>query len=618
MPPIPEHIVDRVRDSVNIVDVVSRYVTLKKRGRNYLGLCPFHTEKTPSFSVNAEKQIFHCFGCGVGGNVFSFLMRHDNLNFVDAVKRLAEENGIKIPVSREVQKQESENEQLFRANQFAEQFYHRQLQHAPDTVKEYLSNRGIEENTIKQFKLGYASGEWDGLLKYIQRNNHSISNYKKLGLLLESAKSNKPYDRFRNRLMFPIYNQSGKVVGFGGRALLDEPNSPKYMNSPESPVYQKSYVLYGLNFSKEAIREKGAVIFVEGYMDLLQLFQNGIQNVVATSGTALTGEHARLIRRYTNRVYLCYDADSAGINAAVRGGEVLFQQLLEAEVLILPSGEDPDSYVKKYGKDAFLEFLKEAEDYLAFRLDILKQKYDLQKAAKRSQAVAEMLEMLLPIQDNIRISFYVEKLAEHLQIPATTLLNEFKKKKRAQIRRQNFSARGGFESQSSTEENKSTAKSSASQMPLVFTGAWGGEKDVILLLLSYFDDIHEYVFAHLQEDDFLNPEFKELFSLIKSQQKSGGKNLLHSVLESAESEELRTLILREMEQSNREFSKPALYLQDCIKQIKIAWYRAHIDLVRKKLKEIPADDPQQLQLLKEINEANIQVKKWQDVESAEE
>jgi hypothetical protein len=212
----------------------------------------------------------------------------------------------------------------------------------------------------------------------------------------------------------------------------------------------------------------------------------------------------------------------------------------------------------------------------------------------------------------------VEKMAEQLQIPSTTLLNEFKKKKRAQFRRQNFRAQGGFESQSSREEKQSTAKSSEGQAPLVFTGAWGGEKDVILLLLSYFDDIHEYVFAHLQEDDFLNPEFKELFSLIKSHQKSGSKNLLHSVLENTDSEALRTLIVREMEQSNREFSKPALYLQDCIKQIKIAWYRAHIDLAWKKLKEIPASDPRQLQLLKEINEANIQVKKWQDVESAEE
>jgi DNA primase len=254
------------------------------------------------------------------------------------------------------------------------------------------------------------------------------------------------------------------------------------MNSPESPVYRKSRVLYGLNLAKEAIREKGAVIFVEGYMDLLQLYQAGIRNVVATSGTALTEEHARLIRRYTNRVFLCYDADSAGINAAVRGGEILFQQLLETEVLILPAGEDPDSYVKKYGKEAVLEFLTEADDYLAFRLSNVKQKFNLQRAADRSRAAGEMLEMLLPIQDNIRINFYIEKMAEHLQVPSTALLNEFQKKKKAQFQRQRFS-----ELNSSAPESSSRSREqSFSRAPLVFTGAWGGEKDVILLLINYF------------------------------------------------------------------------------------------------------------------------------------
>jgi DNA primase len=607
MPPIPEQIIDQVRDSVNIVDIISRYVTLKKRGRNYLGLCPFHTEKTPSFSVNAEKQIFHCFGCGTGGNIFSFLMRHENLSFVDAVRRLAEESGIKIPVSTEFKKQESENEQLFKANQVAERFYFHQLGKAPDALVAYLKERGILSETIKTFHLGYASAEWDGLLKYVQRYGHSVYLYKKLGLLLESEKTKNLYDRFRNRLIFPIYNPSDKVVGFGGRALVDEPNSPKYMNSPESPVYRKSRVLYGLNLAKEAIREKGAVIFVEGYMDLLQLYQAGIRNVVATSGTALTEEHARLIRRYTNRVFLCYDADSAGINAAVRGGEILFQQLLETEVLILPAGEDPDSYVKKYGKEAVLEFLTEADDYLAFRLSNVKQKFNLQRAADRSRAAGEMLEMLLPIQDNIRINFYIEKMAEHLQVPSTALLNEFQKKKKAQFQRQRFS-----ELNSSAPESSSRSREqSFSRAPLVFTGAWGGEKDVILLLINYFEDIHEYVYNHLQEDDFLNPEFRELFRLIKSHGQNNGKHLLHFVLENTNSEDIKALLIREMEESNRQFVKPALYLQGCIKQIKISRYRAKIDLAKQKLKDISPGDPQQLQILKEIKEANIQVKKWQ-------
>lgn len=616
---IPESIIDRIRESVNIVDVIGRYVTLKKRGRNYLGLCPFHTEKTPSFNVNPEKQIFHCFGCGTGGNVFTFLMRYENLSFVDAVKRLADETGIKIPVSQEAKKQESENEQLFRANEVAESVYHQQLKQAPAAVQEYLQRRGISAETREQFKLGYASGEWDGLLKYLERNGFSLNPYKKSGLLLESEKSGKLFDRFRNRLMFPIHNQSGKVIGFGGRALLDEPNSPKYMNSPESPVYQKSRILYGLYFSKEAIRESGAVIFVEGYMDFLQLYQAGIRNVVATSGTALTEEHARLIRRYTSRVYLCYDADTAGINAAVRGGEILFQQLLEVEALILPAGEDPDSFVKANGKEAFLALLKEAKDYLAFRLSILNRKYDLQKAAERSRAVAEALEMLLPMQDAIRSGFYLEKIAEQLQVPATTLLNEFQRRQKARRQQNQFREQGreGGDSPGAAP----AAGESAAKTPLVFTGAWGGEKDVILLLISYFKDIHEYVFNHLQEDDFLNPEFRELFALIKSRRESGessgAPNLLHFVLENIPGEAVKTLLLRELEQSNREFHKPALYLQDCIKRIKIARYQAKIDLAKRQMKELAPNDPRQLQFLMEINDANIQVKKWQDVVSSD-
>jgi DNA primase len=614
MPPIPEQIIDQVRDSVNIVDIISRYVTLKKRGRNHLGLCPFHTEKTPSFSVNPEKQIFHCFGCGTGGNVFSFLMRYENLSFVDVVRRLAEESGIKIPVSTEFKKQESENEQLFKANQVAERFYFHQLGKAPDSVVEYLKTRGILPETIKTFRLGYASAEWDGLLKYIQRYGHSVQPYKKLGLVLESEKKRNLYDRFRNRLIFPIYNPSDKVVGFGGRALVDEPNSPKYVNSPESPVYQKSRILYGLNFAREAIREKGAVIFVEGYMDLLQLYQAGIRNVVATSGTALTEEHARLIRRYTNRGFLCYDADTAGVNAAVRGGEVLFQQLLETEVLILPAGEDPDSYVQKYGKDVFLELLAEADDYLAFRLNHLKQKFDLQKAADRSRAATEMLEMLLPVQDSVRINFYIEKMAEHLQVPSTALLNEFKKKRKAWFQRQRFSESGS----SAAVSSRVTGEPSIGRTPLVFTGAWGGEKDVILLLVNYYADIHEYVYSHLQEDDFLNSEFRELFSLIKSHGEDNSEHLLHFILENADSEDIKALLIREMEQSNRQFAKPALYLQGCIKQIKIARYQARIEMARKQLKELAPADPQYSQLLKEINDAIIQLKKWQDVDSTKE
>ncbi|RMH75415.1 MAG: DNA primase, partial [Calditrichaeota bacterium] len=520
MPPIPEHIIDRIRDSVNIVDVIGRYVTLKKRGRNYVGLCPFHTEKTPSFTVNAEKQIFHCFGCGTGGNVYTFLMRHDNLSFVEAVRRLADETGIKIPVSRETRRKEGENEQLFKANQIALNFFRQRLQQSP-RVQQYLQQRGITRKTIEHFKLGFAPDEWDGLLKHIRRFGYSEKPYEKVGLFTTSEKSGNLYDRFRNRLIFPIFNTSGKVVGFGGRTLSDDPQTPKYINSPESPIYHKGRVLYGLNFAAEAIREAGLVIVVEGYMDLLQLHQQGVGNVVATSGTALTEDHARLIRRYTRRVVLCYDADNAGIQAAARGGEVLFQHLLETQVLILPPGEDPDSFVKQHGGDAFRKLVTQAQDYLTFRLDLLERAHDLQQAAERSRAIQEVLDLLLPVPDSVQVNFYLEKVAERWQLPIAMLLNEFKKKHRARRQRQRYG-------EAPPPPPEAAPKAPAGDAPLMFSGAWGAEKDVILLLLNAHDQVREQVYDLLGEEDFRNPEFRELFRLIGALEVPDAPHLLHA------------------------------------------------------------------------------------------
>ena len=341
--------------------------------------------------------------------------------------------------------------------------------------------------------------------------------------------------------------------------------------------------------------------------------------MVATSGTSLTENHARLIRRYTNRIIMCYDADKAGINAAARGGEILFQQNLDVEVLILPAGEDPDSFVKKNGKDAFLDLLKNAEDYLAFRLKVLKTKYDFEKANDRSQAIAEILDTLAPIQDNIRLGFYIEKIAENLHIPVATLMSELQKKQRSARKRKQFSLP---QKPTLLQENSNTpaeAKPPAAEnSTLVFTGAWGGEKDVILLLLNYYNDIHEYVYNHLLDDDFLNPEFRDLFSMIKSHEKKSPNDLLHFVLEHTESEGIRSLILREMEYTNREFKKPALYLQGCIKQIKIARYQAKIDVAKRKLKELSPRDEGYVPALKEMQEAMETLKQWQSVNPKEE
>lgn len=606
MPLIPEHVVDQVRDAANIVDVISRYVSLKKAGRSFLGLCPFHKEKTPSFNVNPERQSYYCFGCHQGGNVFTFLMNFEKLSFVDSVKRLADEYGINIPVSQEFRQQESENERLFRANETARKFYQDELKRAGKSVKDYLKNRGLQPATVESFQIGYAPEGWDGLLKHLQANGHSLTPFQKLGLLLQSEKTRSWYDRFRGRLMFPIHNPSGKVVGFGGRDLTGDEKSPKYINSPESPVYQKSRVLYGLHLTREAIRAEGAAIFVEGYMDLVQLYQSGIQQVVATSGTALTEEHASLIRRYTQKVYLCYDADSAGQNAALRGGEVLFQNLLDVQVLILPEGEDPDSFVKNHGREAFLELLQGSQDYWEFRLQALAGKFDLQKAADRSGAVAEALTMLAPLQDNIRVNFYLERLSQRWRIPQELLLSELKKLRRKSAAASTRSAIGGKDSPEAAVSRRDA------DGPTLVGGAWGGEKGIILLLTNYLKDVKDFVYQNLSEDEFMNEEFRNLFTLIRKFPKKNSAHLFHFVLEHINNQTIASQIVNEVDLFSPEFDEAAWqHLLGCIKQIKIAYYRAQLATYNLRLKEVASAGGDSTQILREMQAATARIKEWQ-------
>jgi DNA primase len=591
---VSDHIIDSVRDAVNIVDVISRYISLKKSGRNYMGLCPFHKEKTPSFSVHPVKQIYKCFGCGAGGNVFSFLMEHEHISFLDALKRLAEETGIELELQEKSPEVESENERLVQANEMAQSFFQRQLKENKN-VLEYLKKRDVTEKSIERFKLGFAPDAWDGLLKHIQHFKYSIETFVKLGLLLKKEREDGHYDRFRNRLMFPIHNTSGKVVGFGGRDLSSKEDTPKYINSPESPIYQKSYILYGLYFAKEAIGKSQSAIFVEGYMDWLQLFQNGIENVVATSGTSLTEDHARAIRRYTNDICVCYDSDAAGISAAVRGGEILFQNNIEVKVLLLPEGQDPDSYVAENGAEKFLGQVQKAEDYFTFRLNQVENKFDLQKALERSQAVSEILEALAPLRDNIKTDLYMARIAEKWGTPSTLLYNELQKKISAQRRRRRF-------------DDSDSDVAAPTEAPLTFIGAWSAEKDILILLMNHYSDINEFVFEHLEETDFLNPEFRQVLAIIQETAKRSAKNLHQAVLDKIESKQLRDILAKDL---FRDFKEPARYLQDCIRKIKIAKYKFHIDEQGKKIKELePADH---LPLLQEIKRYQEELKKWQNV-----
>ncbi len=350
--------IEEIKSRVDIVELASEYLTLKKAGRNFIGLCPFHQEKTPSFTVNRDKQIFYCFGCGEGGNVITFLMKIADKTFPEAIKDLAEKTGVVLPPmisGKESRQKDSLKENILNLNLRAAQHFNRNLSSgAGKVVREYLQNRSISEETIKQFRLGFAPDTWRSLTDFIEGSGSSLKLAEQAGLII-SGKEGSFYDRFRGRLIFPIENIFGEIVAFGGRVM--ETGEPKYLNSPESPVYIKGKNLYGLNKTKEEIRKKGFALIVEGYFDLISLWNAGIGNVVATLGTALTREHLELLRRYTVEVVALFDPDEAGRKALDRSLELFLSMRMRARALILPGGCDPDDYVKKHGKNKLGELI---------------------------------------------------------------------------------------------------------------------------------------------------------------------------------------------------------------------------------------------------------------------
>ena len=419
--------IEEIKSRVDIVELASEYLTLKKAGRNFIGLCPFHQEKTASFTVNREKQIFYCFGCSEGGNAITFLMKIANKTFPEAIKDLAEKTGVVLPqrlISKESREKDSLRESITSLNlRAAQQFTRNLFSSVGKDAHEYLVNRGITEETIKQFRLGYAPDNWRSLTNYIEGSGLSLKLAEQAGLVV-AGKEEGFYDRFRGRLIFPIENIFGEMVAFGGRIL--EKGEPKYLNSPESPVYIKGKVLYGLNRTKEEIRKHGFALIVEGYFDLISLWNAGIGNVVATLGTALTREHLELLRRYALEVVALFDPDEAGIKALDRSLELFLSMGMRARALILPEGCDPDDYVKKYGKDKLNELIAHAPAISDYYIDnvlgggkTFEENRDVVKAAK---------EFIGKISDEIEKNLFIKRIAEKLGIDQELLKKEFHKK----------------------------------------------------------------------------------------------------------------------------------------------------------------------------------------------
>ncbi|KKB50168.1 DNA primase [Parabacteroides sp. HGS0025] len=429
---IDQPTIDRILDAANIVDVVSEFVTLRKRGVNYVGLCPFHTDKTPSFYVSPAKNICKCFACGEGGTAVHFIMKHEQLNYFDALRYLAKKYNIEIQereLTDKEKQRKSDRESMLIVNSWAQQYFTTQLyEHIEGKTVglRYFAERGFREDTIRKFQLGYSLDQRDALYKEAKKNGYKKEFLEKTGLVI-AYDNGGVNDRFRGRVIFPVHTLSGKVVAFGGRVLKKDEKTAKYVNSPESEIYHKSNELYGIFFAKQAIVKADCCFLVEGYTDVISMHQAGIENVVASSGTALTQGQIRLIHRFTSNITVLYDGDAAGIKAALRGIDLLLEDGMNVKVVLLPDGEDPDSFARKHNASQFAEFIKQNEtDFIRFKTRLL-----LDDAGndpiKRSSLITDIIRTVAIIPDNIARSIYIRECSSMMEIDEQVLLNEVNK-----------------------------------------------------------------------------------------------------------------------------------------------------------------------------------------------
>ncbi len=499
---IPDALIRQIQDRLDIVEVISGYLTLRRAGKNFKANCPFHGEKSPSFMVSPEKQIFHCFGCAVGGNVFAFVMKIEKKDFRETVESLADRAGIEMPKDLSVDpKTEERTGKLFLIHAKAAEFYHQILlnQKEAQAARAYLDKRGLGHETILNFKLGFAPEAWDGFYLSV-KSSLADALLEKSGLVI-AKKEGGFYDRFRNRIIFPILDGKGVCIAFGGRVMDD--TQPKYLNSPETEIYSKGRNLYGLFQARKAIRDEDAVVVVEGYMDLISCHQAGVQNVVASLGTALTTDQARLLKRHTKNVYIVYDADKAGESATLRGLEIFIEEGMEVKIVRLPEGEDPDSFVQKQGGQGFRLALAGAKNLFDYKLDLLKQKFDPATIEGKVKIANDLVTLFSRVQNEILRSAWTKALAKELSLSEEALVVEMKKSASQPRGARQVLARS-VESFSMGVTTKDIHGGSENQHPVT------PAERLVLGLAMENDSFSQRVREELRETDFQNPAAQKM------------------------------------------------------------------------------------------------------------
>lgn len=539
---ISEQTKQQITSRIDIIDVIGEFVKLKKRGTNYLGLCPFHGEKSPSFTVSPVKEIYKCFGCGKSGNTITFLMEHEKYSYVEALKWLAHRYNVEIEETQrtpEQVQQQQVSESLHAINTFAQKFFTEQLFHSEEgqmIAGSYLKERGFREEVLQKFQIGYNPSAKDALTAALLQNQFNKDLLPKTGLV--AFRNEELVDNYRGRIIFPIHNNTGKIIGFGARVIGKADKAPKYINTPENEVYSKSKILYGSYFARQAIDKAKECLLVEGYTDVVSLHQAGIENVVASGGTSLTIDQLRLIKKYTNNLTIIYDGDAAGIKAALRGLDLAVEEGLDVKLVLIPDGEDPDSYVNKVGATAFNAFIAASKkDFILFQLEVLLKEAgnDINKKSGIVNQIAETLSKISRTEDFTRQQDYIKQCASLLKIDEagfTNLVNKFKRDKIAKEEKKLPFEEADFMHQDSLQPNREIDEGQ-----LLLQQDDQVEKNVVRVLYEYglkpYDEsrtIAAYIFEELENYPIENPMYEKLIDLYKDAYNKGLEPTTKSML----------------------------------------------------------------------------------------
>lgn len=535
---IPDDKKEEIRERADLVEVVQDYVKLKRSGRSWKGLCPFHDEKTPSFHVTPSMGIYKCFGCGASGDVFNFMMEMEGVGFVEAMRTLADRFNVSLPKAEEQEFDENHHlrEGIYHALKYAGVYFHRQLTESDEAEKarRYLQQRGYDGAAIKKYGLGYAPGDGEAFYRTALDSGLNEEYLQEAGLIKPSRKSGRFYDAFRGRLMFPIFNTSGKVIAFAGRALRKS-DKAKYINSPQTKVYDKSHVLYGLNFAKNEIRSEDEAILVEGYTDVLSLHQSGVENTVASSGTSLTPGQLKLLNRYGNKLTMIYDSDNAGRMAMKRGLQLALQEGLDVKLLELEEGEDPDSFIRQFGKDAFLELkLEKNENFVGYLVHQAQNDGQWDDPAGKQQTITEVLQCIGRMPDKVARETFLQHLSELTDIGLRTLHEELgpvmqkikqeqkRSRKRKKYRQEREKKRVKSQNDGPGRRNRETASSTFVESYGPQKPRPGYEKELIRLMLKFGRKMIGYIGSHCSdtyfEDDQLKDFYRDIIRRYKDEQ----------------------------------------------------------------------------------------------------